>query len=141
MKIVLCVLSAALRCVVAQNAFVALQGGPSPPASIVAPTPTPLANAAVWQEAVAIDTAKNLSGTNQFIYSQIAWWQSLENSSNSYPAGSSSIDGGSTISQLLQVLQTYPVRFDQAQASDPKRTPSKYDLAELLGNPWSDAMP
>ena len=140
MKTVLCVCVAALRCVVAQNAFAALQGAPSPPADTVPSTPTPLGNAAVWQEAVAIDTAKNLSTTNQFFYSQVAWWQSLENSSNSYTEGSTSVDGGATISQLLQFLQNYPVRFDQAQASDPKKTPSKYDLAEHVKTLRSDAM-
>ena len=140
MKTVLCVFVAALRCVVAQNALAALQGAPSPPADTVPSTPTPLGNAAVWQEAVAIDTAKNLSATNQFFYSQLAWWQSLENSSNSYTEGSTSIDGGATISQLLQFLQNYPVRFDQAQASDPEKTPSKYDLAEHVKTLRSDAM-
>ena len=139
MKTVLCVFVAALRFVVAQNALAALPGAPSPPANVVPPTPTPLGNAAVWQEAVAIDTAKNLSATNQFFYSQIAWLQSLENSSNSYTEGSSSIDGGAIISQLLQFIQMYPVRFDQAQASDPKKTPSKYDLTEHVENRRSDA--
>ena len=138
MKTVLCVFVAALRCVVAQNAFAALQGAPSPPADTVPSTPTPLGNAAVWQEAVAIDTAKNLSAINQFFYSQIAWLQSLENSSKSYTEGSSSLNGGASISQLLQVIQSYPVRFDQAQASDPKKTPSKYDLAEHVKNLRSD---
>ena len=143
MKTVLCVWLAAFRCVAAQNAFAALNGAPSPPAGTIPPTPTPLGNAAVWQQAVAIDTANNLSTTNQFAYSQIAWVQSLENSSNSYAVGSEHIDGGPTISQLLQTLQIYPVRFDQAQASDPKKAVSKYDLAEHVENlhVWSDAMP
>ena len=134
MQTVLCVLLATLRCVVAQNA-------PSPLADIVPPTTTPLGNAAVWQEAVAIDTAKNLSATNQLVYSQIGWWQSLENSSNTYTEGSFHVDGGPNVSQFLQVIQSYPVRFDQAQASDPKKTPSKYNLAEDVKNLWSDTTP
>ena len=138
MKTVLCLFLASLHYVIAQNDL--LQGAPSPPASIVSSTPTPLANAAVWHEAVAIDTANNHSTTNQFFYSQTAWWQFLENSSHSYPVGNSSV-GGATISQLLQVMQGYPVRFDQAQASDPKKTPSKYGLAEHVENLWSDTMP
>ena len=133
MQIVLCVLLATLRCVVAQNA-------PSPLA-IVSPTTTPLGNAAVWQEAVAIDTAKNLSATNQLVYSQIAWWQSLENSSHTYTEGSFHVDGGATVSQFLQVIQSYPVRFDQAQASDPKKIPSKCDTAEHVENLWADTIP
>ena len=134
MQTVLCVLLAALRCVVAQNA-------PSAPADTVPPTRTPLGNAAVWQQAVAIDTAKNLGATNQFAYSQIAWWQSLENSSNTYTDATLPINGGPTVSQLLQATQVYPVRFDQAQASDPEKTPSKYDPAEYVENLWSDTMP
>ena len=135
MKPVLCIFLAVLRCVVAQNAFAALKGALSPPSST-----TPLANAAAWHEALAIDAANNHSGTNQLLYTQFAWFQSLENSSNSYTDGSFSLAGGANVSQLLQFLQLYPTRFDQAQASDPKKTPSKYDRAEHVRNPWSDAM-
>ena len=144
MSTVLCILLAATHCVVAQDALdalAALKGAPSPPVNIVPPTPTPLANAAAWHEAVAIDTANNLTGTNQFFYSEIAWWQSLENSSNSYSDNGFTLGGGGTVSQILQVIRLYPVRFDQAQASDPKKTPSKYDLAEHVAKLWSDAIP
>ena len=120
----LCLCLIALRCVVALGTLQSLKDGPSPPEDIVPKTPKPLGNAAVWQQAVALDTATHLNGTNQYIYSEIAWWQSLENSNYSYTVGSSAI-GGPSVSQLLQQLQIYPIRFDQAQASEPKQTPSK----------------
>ena len=100
-------------------------GLPSPPASVSGSTP--LGNAAVWQEAVTIDAARNLTSgiTNQYFYSEIAYWQSLEINSNSYLSGLADPDAGALVSQVLQSLRFYPMRFDQAQASDPKQTSSK----------------
>lgn len=136
MNTILYLALAALRYVDAQNSLAALDGLPSPPASAVPSTPTPLQNAALWQQAIAIDTASNVTGTftNRYFYSQIAWWQSLENSSNSYTAGTlSSMESASYVSQLLEVLESYPTRFDQAQASDPNQTPSN-QIWLLFGN-------
>lgn len=112
----------------AQSALPAVDRLPSPPVSVVSSEPAPLGNAAVWQQAVTLDAATNITGThaNQYFYSSIAWWQSLENSSNSYLSGlQGSFDAGPYMSQLLQVIQNYPTRYDQAQASDPNQTPSK----------------
>ena len=119
MKTVLYLFLAALRYVNAQEKL----SFASPSADT-----SPLGNVALWQQAIAIDIAKNLTSTktNQYFYSQLAWWQSLENSSNSYPSGNAGgIEPGPDVSRLLQTLDAYPIRFDQAQASDPKRTPSK----------------
>ena len=100
-------------------------GLPSPPASVSGSTP--LGNAAAWHEAVTIDAARNLSsGTNnQYFYSEVAYWQSLENNSNGYLSGSTDPNAGALVSQTLQYLRLYPTRFDQAQASDPKQSSSK----------------
>ncbi|KAF6226573.1 hypothetical protein HO133_009439 [Letharia lupina] len=110
----------------AQTAFSATNGLPSPPASVVPSAPAPLGNTALWEQAITLDSANNITGNhaNQYFYSSVAWWQSLENSSNSYFSGSpSSVDAGPHFSQLLQIIQNYPIRYDQAQASDPKQTP------------------
>lgn len=112
----------------AQTAFPATNGLPSPPANVVPSAPAPLGNTALWEQAITLDSANNITGNhaNQYFYSSVAWWQSLENSSNSYFSGSpSSVDAGPHFSQLLQIIQNYPIRYDQAQASDPKQTPSK----------------
>ncbi len=125
---------AACRHVHAQDALTALNNVPPPPTSVVPYAPPPLKNAALWQQAVAIDIAKNLTGnlTNKYFYSQLAWWQSLENSSNSYQSGGpSSLDAGPYVSQFLETIEIYPGRFDQAQASYPERTPSKSGPAEI----------
>lgn len=125
---ILCLFLTAIQDVYAQTAISPYNGLPSPPASLVSSSLEPLGNAALWQQAVALDVANNISGkhVNQYFYTAIAWWQSLENSSNSNLSGSSpSFDAGPVVSQLLQHLQSYPTRFDQAQASDPHRTPSK----------------
>ena len=100
----------------------------SPPASVSGSTP--LGNAAAWHEAVTIDSARNLSSgiNNRYVYSEIAYWQSLENNSNSYLSGSTDPNAGALASQVLQYIRSYPVRFDQAQASDPKQTSSKWSL-------------
>ena len=122
---------ASILAVNAQTALPAVAGLPSPPASVVSSASPPLGNAAVWQQAVDIDAASNLTSglTNQYIYSSIAWWQSLENSSISYLSGApASPNAGPLISQVLQFTQNYPTRYDQAQASDPKQTSSKRSL-------------
>lgn len=79
---------------------------------------TPLGNAAIWQEAVAIDANKSVNGTpsyeNQNFYILLATLQSDENSSNSHFDHSTSL-----ISQGLEVLHAYPVQFSQAQAAQP----------------------
>ena len=123
-----------LQFVSAQTALSAINGLPSPPASVVSSIPAPPGNTALWQQAVIFDAASNITGNyaNQYFYSLVAWWQSLENSSNSYISGlSSSIDAGPYISQFLQVMQMYPTRFDQAQASDPQGITSKQGPNEL----------
>ena len=128
MNAILCLFLTALQYVIAQNALPAMNDVPSPPANVVPATPSPLGNAALWQQAVAIDIAKNLTGanSNRYFYSQVAWWQSCENSSNTYLlAPSDAVDLAPTASQFLQTFQLYPTRFDQAQASDTKRTPSR----------------
>ena len=134
MKTILCLFVAEFSSVVAQKRFPALKDSFAPPPSVLSSTPRPVGNSALWQQAVSIDTAKNLSYANQNVYAQIAWWQGLENSSNSYLAGSLDFDAGPYMSQFLQNFQTYPVDFNQAQASDPKQTPSKYDIDESWSN-------
>lgn len=128
MNTILCVFLPVLQYVIAQNTLAAMKDVPSLPANVVPATPPPLGNAALWQQAVAIDIAKNLTGvnSNRYFYSQVVWWQSCENSSNTYLSGpSDSGDLGPTASQFLQTFQLYPTRFDQAQTSDPERTPSR----------------
>ena len=112
----------------ADDSLLGNNGLPSPPASVSGLTP--LGNAAAWHEAVTIDSARNLSSgiDNKYFYSEVAYWQSLENNSNSYLSGSVDPSAGALVSQVLQYLRLYPMRFDQAQASDPKQTPSKQSL-------------
>lgn len=124
MKTVLYLFLAALRYVDAQESL----SFASPSADT-----SPLGNVALWQQAIAMDIEKNLTSTNtnQHFYSQLAWWQFLENSSNSDPSGyvgagnAGGYKPGPDVSRMLQTLLVYPIRFDQAQASDSKRTPSK----------------
>ena len=119
MKTVLCLFLAALRYVDAQESL----SFASPSADT-----SPLGNVALWQQAIAMDIAKNLTSTrtNQDFYSQLAWWQFLENSSNSDTSGNAGgFKPGPDVSRMLQTLLIYPIRFDQAQASDSKRAPSK----------------
>lgn len=128
MNTILYLFLAFIKDVKAQTALSAINSLPSPPASVVPSAPAPLGNAAIWQQAVTFDAANNVTGNhaNQYFYSSVAWWQFLENSSNSYLSGTQgSVDAGPYISQLLQVIQNYPTRYDQEQASDPKQTPSK----------------
>ncbi|CAD6592577.1 MAG: hypothetical protein ASARMPREDX12_006253 [Alectoria sarmentosa] len=117
---------AAIRAVNTQTTLPVANALPSPPASVVPFAPQPLGNAALWQQAITLDAADNITGNhvNQYFYSSVAWWQSLENSSNSYLSGSlGSSDAGPYMSQLLQAIQNYPTRYDQAQASDPNQMP------------------
>ena len=130
---------AAIRAVNTQTTLPVANGLPSPPASVVLFAPQPLGNAALWQQAITLDAADNITGNhvNQYFYSSVAWWQSLENSSNSYLSGSlGSTDAGPYMSQLLQAIRNYPTRYDQAQASDPNQIPGKRGQDEA-GIRWS----
>ncbi|KAL6717441.1 hypothetical protein ACLMJK_005356 [Lecanora helva] len=95
-------------------------GLPTPPAFKVSPSPSPFANAALWQEAVAND-AKIGSTDNRSFYAAVAYAQTLENSSNSIIADA--LEGAETISKALQALNIYPTDFNQEQALDPATTP------------------
>lgn len=125
---VLCLFLTAIQNVNAQSALPATNVLPIPPANVVPSAPAPLGNAALWQQALTLDATMNSTGNhaNQYFYSSVAWWQSLENSSNSYLSGAPhSVDAGPYMSQLLQVMQNYPTRFDQAQASEARQNSSK----------------
>ena len=101
--------------------------GNIPPAIVSAAatvTPTPLANAALWHEAVTNDA--KLGGTiviNQYFYSQLAYFQLLENSSNSIVENA--LGCGQAASTGMQYLHSYPTEFNQAQALDPAVTEGK----------------
>lgn len=96
-------------------------GLPSVPASIGPPTPSPFANAALWHEAVTNDANLGESNTtNQGFYAQVAYWQGLENSSNSII--DDYLDCAQGASRTLQFLHMYPTDFNQAQALDPATT-------------------
>ena len=125
MNISLYFVLASVLVVNARKLFSGNNGLPSTPANLSGSTP--LGNAAVWHEAVTIDAAGNLTSgvNNKYFYSQVAYWQSLENNSDSYLSGANDANAGALVSQVLQDLRLYPVRFDQAQASDPKQTSSK----------------
>lgn len=139
MKAIFYLFMAAIRVTNAQIALSASIAFLSAQAIAASSAPAPLANAAVWQQAVILDAVSNVTGSlaNRNFYSSIASWQSFENSSNSYLAGSpASIDAGPYWSQVLQNLQIYPTRFNQAQASNPQASPSKEgsdsDLSSMI---------
>ena len=100
---------------------------PALPSSSVRPSPLPLGNAAIWQEAYQLDTtvAVGKNFINEHFYQLIAYLQSMENSSNSYTLGLESLTASSTTSQGLQYLNIYPTLFDQSQASNPATTQSE----------------
>ena len=128
MKAIFYLFMAAIRFSNAQIALTASIVLLSAQAIAASSTSAPLGNAAVWQQAVILDAVSNVTGSlaNRNFYSSIASWQSFENSSNSYLAGSpASIDVGPYWSQVLQNLQIYPTRFNQSQASNPQASPSK----------------
>lgn len=125
MSIIFYLLLAACRGVSTQATLPATNNNPSSPATVVSSVSVPLGNAALWHQAVTLDASSNITGSHssESFYSLIASWQSFENGSNSYLAGSS-VGSGSYWSQILQNLQIYPTRFNQAQASDPQKTTS-----------------
>ena len=95
---------------------------PSPSAPLPS---TPIANAALWQEAINNDAAVATPGAsnaknNQGFYQLIAFVQSQENSSLlQSDSGLNAADTSAFVSETLQGLQMYPTRFDLAQASNP----------------------
>ena len=110
----------------------ALNDIPFSPKSAPPSFPSRLENAAVWHQAVTMDAQMKTNRTNQNFYLQMAWWQCLENSSVSYLSGATGFkDAGPYMSQTLQAVTIYPVRFDQAQASNPGRTPSRHDATDI----------
>jgi len=99
---------------------------PSVPISKVPPTPSPFANAALWQEAVTNDAKLGGSSTtNQYFYAMVAYAQTLENSSNSIIADY--INGAEATSKALQSFMCYPTEFNQAQALNPATTQGMSD--------------
>lgn len=81
-------------------------------------------NAALWEEAVSIDTRLNAGNLNQIFYRLISYLQKIENGSVDALAGVGS--GVSYIGQGLQFLHIYPGQFDQAQAALPAETLGRY---------------
>ncbi|KAI4088347.1 MAG: hypothetical protein LQ344_006132 [Seirophora lacunosa] len=77
-------------------------------------------NAALWEEAVSIDTRLNAGTLNQMFYRLISYLQKIENGSIDALAGVGS--GVSYIGQGLQFLHIYPGQFDQPQAALPAET-------------------
>jgi len=99
---------------------------PALPSSSIKPSPLPLGNAAIWQEAVGIDATIDV-GKNYLVerfYQLIAYGQSCENASNSI-AFKDPITAASMTSQGLQELHIYPTQFNQPQAANPATTKSK----------------
>ena len=95
---------------------------PSPPAGIIKPIPEPIGNAALWQEAVKLDEAhRAANGTPSYdyqrYYSQLAWIQTIENSSHPYLS-----ESAPSISKSLQDINNYPTQFNQPQSHDSART-------------------
>ena len=99
-----------------QAAAVTNANFPTPPASSL--LPSPLANAAIWQEAVSFD-AKLGSDVrqNQNTYQLLAWFQTQENSS--LAVVETNVEAAS---KGLQYIKLYPTDFNQEQALDPKIT-------------------
>lgn len=99
----------------------------------------PIGNAALWQEALNNDAAAtapgavNAENTNQNFYQTIQFAQSQENSSlqqlNSF---GNAVESAAFISEGLQGLQIYPMRFDQAQAADPAKSISETTELNVL---------
>ena len=90
---------------------------PDPPPGAI--MDEPIANDALWQEALSFDRQKN-GKPNQMLYQTLAFFQKMENSSNNHtpdPLTSSSL-----ISRGLQKLKAYPTQFNQPQSDDPARS-------------------
>ena len=102
-------------------------GSASPLPSLSSSQPLiPIENAAIWQEALNFD-AKNgpNTNTNQKFYQYLQLLQLSENSSHPCEAipqvcTGSPVENAAQMSEALQFLQSYPTRFDQTQAADPK---------------------
>ncbi|KAK4694688.1 hypothetical protein P7C71_g2930, partial [Lecanoromycetidae sp. Uapishka_2] len=96
---------------------------PALPSASTLSSPIPLSNAAIWQEAVELDTTIDI-GQNyvaERFYQLVAYAQSMENTSNNNIYGDPII-GASYTSQGLQALNMYPTQFDQPQAAYPATT-------------------
>ena len=88
---------------------------PDPPPGTI--MDEPIANEALWQEALSFDAQKN-GKPNQMLYQVLAYFQKMENSSNSHTLDP--LTSSSWISRGLQRLKAYPTQFNQRQANDPK---------------------
>ncbi|KAL8688484.1 MAG: hypothetical protein Q9218_005614, partial [Villophora microphyllina] len=111
---------AAASAVAQPDGFNALSVEPSEP--LLA---NPLANAAIWQEAVEFDAQYDSGGkANKNVYQQFAFLQLNENAAVCFASdqqGDTSIMS-SLISRGLQYLHVYPTLFTQPQAADPAKT-------------------
>lgn len=100
---------------------------PAVPSSSLHPSPLPLGNAAIWQEALnldnTIDVGKNY--LSERFYQVVAYAQTLENSSNSYVLGDPMTSSELT-SQGLQSLSMYPTQFNQPQADHQTTTKGRW---------------
>ena len=90
---------------------------PDPPPGAI--MDEPIANDALWQEALSFDTQKN-GKPNQMLYQVLAYFQKMENSTNSHTLDP--LTSSSWISRGLQKLKMYPTQFNQRQADNPKTT-------------------
>lgn len=78
----------------------------------------PIANTALWQEAVAFDAEKKAGTMNQWFYQMVAFLQKAESSSHGA--------GAPHVSKALQFAGLYPTQFNQPQAADPASSLGKY---------------
>ena len=104
------------------------------------PLPAPIANAAIWHEAVAADASLSASAgspvyTNQKVYALLEFMQNKENASNgAVPADFDPSSSTSYTSQGLEAINAYPEQFSQAQTLNPATTPSELGLDFCCGN-------
>ncbi|KAI4175300.1 MAG: hypothetical protein LQ343_001836 [Gyalolechia ehrenbergii] len=77
----------------------------------------PIGNTAVWEEAIANDAKASKGPANQLFSQSIAHVQKYEIASDI--SNATTLSQSSSAARVLQFLQLYPTRFQQAQAANP----------------------
>ena len=84
----------------------------------------PIANAALWQQALALDAEKNAGKLNQMFYQIVAWLQKGESSSHTFYENT--LTGPAYVAKVLQFVGLPPTQFNQPQAADPAKSLGEY---------------
>lgn len=90
----------------------------------------PIGNTAVWEEAIANDAKASKGPANQLFSQSIAHVQKYEIASDI--SNATTLSQSSSAARVLQFLQLYPTRFQQAQAANPAEVIGEYQCGDIM---------